>query len=170
MLDDVKQLILLFNETFDDLNTELVAGEDEPIYLPAGEGRVKHQIVFAHGFYASALHEIAHWCIAGEQRRQLEDYGYWYKADGRNQQQQLDFEKVEYKPQAVECGLARAAGRTFQVSVDNLSGFQSDRHAFAAAVEEQYQLYLQQGFPARAQKFITVLNKANQALVEVAND
>ncbi|GDY27889.1 elongation factor P hydroxylase [Agarivorans sp. Toyoura001] len=159
MFDDVEQLILLFNRTFTDFNTVLVAGEDEPIYLPASQHLVQHQVIFAHGFFASALHEIAHWCIAGEGRRQLEDYGYWYNGDGRDQSQQLEFEKVEVKPQAIEYAFALAANRLFQVSVDNLSGFQSDRHSFAQAVELQYQHYLKIGFPPRAEQFITALSQ-----------
>ncbi|GGB10150.1 elongation factor P hydroxylase [Agarivorans gilvus] len=163
MLDDIEQLIGLFNRSFADYDTVLIAGDDEPLYLPKGPGRAQHQIIFAHGFFASALHEIAHWCIAGEQRRLLEDYGYWYYGDGRNQQQQAAFEQVEVKPQALEYAFCLAAGRPFQVSVDNLSGFQSDRHAFRDAVEQQYQAYLKQGFPLRAQRVIDLLTTARQA-------
>ncbi len=53
-------------------------------------------------FYASALHEIAHWCIAGENRCQQVDYGYWYEPNGRSEERQFEFEKVEVKPQALE--------------------------------------------------------------------
>src|SRR5690606_39383874 len=52
-------------------------------YLPASEPDGLARVVFAHGFFASALHEIAHWCIAGDYRRTLHDYGYWYCPDGR---------------------------------------------------------------------------------------
>ncbi|MGY5449697.1 elongation factor P hydroxylase [Agarivorans sp. MS3-6] len=159
MFDDVGQLIDLFNRTFAKFNTVLVAGDDEPIYLPAGAMSEQNQVIFAHGFFASALHEIAHWCLAGDERRTLEDYGYWYNGDGRDQQQQLEFEKVEVKPQAIEYAFALAAGREFQVSVDNLSGFQSNRHAFSKAVEQQYQAYLQTCFPPRAQLFIDALRQ-----------
>ncbi|WP_417667272.1 elongation factor P hydroxylase, partial [Pseudidiomarina sp.] len=41
------------------------------------------------------LLEMSHWCIAGEKRRQLEDYGYWYLPDGRDAQQQHAFEQAE---------------------------------------------------------------------------
>lgn len=54
-----EDIIALFNQTFfDAYNTKLVRGEDEPIYLPATDSVPYHQIVFAHGFYASAMHEI----------------------------------------------------------------------------------------------------------------
>ena len=84
-----QDLIIIFNQRFaNEFNTRLVKGEDEPLYSPASESCDYHQIIFAHGYYASALHEIAHWCIAGEERRLLEDFGYWYQPDGRNEQEQ----------------------------------------------------------------------------------
>lgn len=61
-----EQLIEIFNGCFaEEFNTRLIKGDDEPIYLPADAQVPYHRIVFAHGFYASALHEISHWCIAG---------------------------------------------------------------------------------------------------------
>ena len=98
----VSDLVQIFNNTFENTyNTKLIKGEDEPIYLPASETCKFNQIIFAHGYYASALHEISHWCLAGSARRLLEDFGYWYVPDGRDQQQQSEFEKVEIKPQAI---------------------------------------------------------------------
>ena len=74
-------LINLFEQCFYiSHNTKLVKGKDEPIYIPKTTEVNYHQIVFAHGYYASALHEIAHWCLAGDARRLLEDFGYWYLA------------------------------------------------------------------------------------------
>ena len=83
-----------------------MAGEDEPIYLPADQQCAHHRIIFAHGFFASALHEISHWCIAGPERRLLVDFGYWYEPDGRDVLKQAEFERLEIKPQAVEWALA----------------------------------------------------------------
>lgn len=72
-----EQLIEIFNSCFaDDFNTRLIKGDDEPIYLPADAEVPYNRIVFAHGFYASAIHEISHWCIAGKARRELVDFGY----------------------------------------------------------------------------------------------
>ena len=69
-----QQLIEIFdNEFFADFNTRLIKGDDEPIYLPADDEAPYNRIVFAHGFYASAIHEISHWCIAGKERRKLVD-------------------------------------------------------------------------------------------------
>lgn len=131
-------------------NTRLVRGEDEPIYLPADETTPYHRIVFAHGFFASALHEISHWCIAGPRRRLLEDFGYWYLPDGRNQNEQEAFEKAEIAPQAIELILTQACGRHFNVSVDNLSpDIEVDREAFRTRVEQKAKERLQRGLPPR---------------------
>lgn len=158
MSHHIEDLIHLFEQTFfARFNTRLVKGGDEPIYIPANSQCRYHQIIFAHGFYTSGLHEIAHWCIAGEARRLQEDYGYWYAPDGRDQQQQAVFEAVEVKPQAIEWALSLAAGIHFNVSVDNLNGFQPDRHQFQDKVAEQALRYQLTGFPPRAQQFIDCL-------------
>ena len=68
----LEDIIRIFNQCFEqDFNTKLVKGGDEPIYLPANETCPYHAIHFARGFYSSAMHEISHWLIAGEARRQL---------------------------------------------------------------------------------------------------
>ncbi len=148
---NVEDLINIFNGLFSSTeNTRLVRGDDEPIYLPANENYPFSQIIFAHGFYASALHEIAHWCIAGEQRRQLIDYGYWYAPDGRSKEQQQVFEQVEVKPQALEWVLSKACNKPFRVSVDNLNGEVTDSMPFKKAVYHQVLRYCEQGLPERA--------------------
>ncbi|GAA6153384.1 elongation factor P hydroxylase [Pseudoteredinibacter isoporae] len=115
-----EDLIAVFNRCFQDShNTVLIGGADEPLYQIADPDNTHHRIYFTRDYYASGLHEIAHWLVAGEMRRQQEDYGYWYAPDGRNPEQQLAFEQVEAKPQALECILARAAGFPFRVSADN---------------------------------------------------
>ncbi|MEG3767306.1 elongation factor P hydroxylase [Alteromonas sp. 14N.309.X.WAT.G.H12] len=158
--NDVDGLIQLFNQCFfDTYNTRLVRGDDEPIYLPADNDIPYHRIVFAHGFFSSALHEISHWCIAGQARRQLEDYGYWYCPDGRNAQQQRAFENVEVKPQAIEWAFTLAAGRTFQVSTDNLNGAEPDRAGFTRKVAQQLLTYVNTGFPKRAALFLEALHR-----------
>ena len=148
-LDDI---IALFDGLFaDTYATRLVRGGDEPLYLPADAECPYHRVIFARGFYASALHEISHWCIAGERRRRLEDYGYWYLPDGRSAEQQRDFEAVEVAPQALERLLAEACGHRFHVSVDNLGGDAAvDRQAFRARVEARAARYEREGLPPRA--------------------
>ncbi|PKH02865.1 elongation factor P hydroxylase [Psychromonas sp. MB-3u-54] len=150
-----QDLITLFNNTFGDrFNTVLIAGEDEPVYLPADVQNRQHRIEFAHGFYASALHEIAHWLVAGEQRRLLVDYGYWYEPDGRDAKLQAEFEKVEITPQAIEWVLAASCGFKFDVSVDNLGGISIDRLSFKHKVHNRVMGYLKDGLSERAMLLI----------------
>lgn len=131
----------------------LVAGGDEPFYQPAIVSDDYHQIVFRADYAASALHEAAHWCIAGEARRQLPDYGYWYEPDGRDAARQSVFESVEICPQALECLFSYAAGRRFRVSIDNLGGVEIDPFPFQLAVWQQCQRYLRNGLPPRGELF-----------------
>lgn len=156
----IEDLIQLFNATFETSeNTQLVCCEEEPIYRPADEHHPYHRIIFAHGFYASALHEIAHWCIAGPERRQLVDFGYWYQPDGRSAEQQALFEKVEVKPQALEWIFSVSAGFPFHFSADNLEGETGGLPSknFQTAVYQQVQTYLEKGMPANAEQFSLAL-------------
>ncbi len=163
-----QDLIELFNRTFfQSYNTKLIKGGDEPIYIPASDKCDYHQIIFAHGYFASALHEIAHWCLAGEKRRLLEDFGYWYMPDGRNEVQQKKFEQVEIAPQAIEWAFNVACQKKFNVSSDNLNGFQADTQSFKASVHQQVLSYLAKGFPERAQQFIHALANFYQSSPEL---
>lgn len=153
-LHQYQDLITLFNQCFaEEYNTRLVRGDDEPIYLPADASRHYHAIFFAHGFFSSALHECSHWFVAGAERRTQVDFGYWYAPDGRNEEQQLLFQKVEVKPQAIEWILSRACGHPFRVSIDNLNGQEADTLAFKQAIHQQALWYCHNGLPLRAQQF-----------------
>ena len=127
-----QQLIDLFDSCFaEEFNTRLIKGDDEPIYLPADDETPYHRIVFAHGFFASALHEISHWCVAGKARREQVDFGYWYCV---------------------------AAGFPFNVSCDNLEGdVEPDRIAFQRRVHVRVMTLLEQGIPERPARFIRAL-------------
>lgn len=116
----VQWLMAVFARWFAHRQTVLVRGDDEPQYY-AKTAELPAQIVFAHGFFASCLHEISHWCIAGQRRRGLDDFGYWYAPDGRDAAQQREFEQVEIAPQALECLFTLALGKRFRVSTDNLN-------------------------------------------------
>ena len=151
MNHEYQDLIAIFNDTFlETFNTKLELGGDEPIYLPADQEHPHHRIIFARGFYASALHEIAHWCVAGPERRLLEDFGYWYEPDGRTAEIQAEFEKVEIRPQAYEWILAKSADFPFSVSCDNLHGdFEPDRLGFMHKVHNEVMSILENGLPPR---------------------
>ncbi|MCQ8877735.1 elongation factor P hydroxylase [Pseudoalteromonas shioyasakiensis] len=159
-MHQIADLISIFESNFyQSHNTRLVKGEHEPVYMPANEQTPYHQIIFAHGFYASALHEVAHWLVAGDKRRLLEDYGYWYCPDGRDKAQQAEFESVEIKPQAIEWALSVAAGFEFNVSVDNLNGEQTCRFDFQARVHQQVLYLLSNGFNVRTHKLLKALSE-----------
>ena len=138
-----------------DYRTRLRGGAAEPLYLPAGNDDAI--IYYREDYAASALHEVAHWCIAGEDRRQLEDYGYWYAPDGRDAEQQRAFESVEVRPQAVEWHLALAAGVPFRISVDNLDAPAGAGDDFANAVLLQARLFCTGSLPPRAAEFRAAL-------------
>ena len=135
-------LISLFNTLFADQEVILVRGAGEPEYFPAKDNQPA-RIEFAHGFFQSALHEISHWSLTGSERRSLSDFGYWYAPDGRTAAQQQAFERVEIKPQALECLFSLACGRNFQVSQDNLfADFDTSASTFAYDVYQQAKAYI----------------------------
>ncbi len=84
--------------------------------------------------------------MAGKERRKLEDFGYWYEPDGRSEDRQRDFEKVEVKPQALEWILATAAGFRYFASADNLNGNPGDTQPFKQAVYEQVKTYAEKAY------------------------
>ncbi len=152
-------LIELFNQQFQiSENTVLIDGATEPLYKPAQSPREQHCIYFSHDYAASALHEIAHWTLAGSERRLQIDYGYWYAPDGRSPEQQRLFEQVEVKPQAVEWIFSLAAGLKFKLSADNLDSNLGASEAFKAAVWQQAYDYLEQAsLPPRAAQFVACI-------------
>ncbi len=151
----------VFNACFSfTYNTRLCGGADEPLYLPAAAAGDYHLLYYRQDYFASALHEVSHWCIAGMQRRAQLDFGYWYAPEGRSVAQQLAFEAVERKPQALEWYFSRACGYRFRVSADNLELANSGAHdvaAFERAVLEQALAWQRQGLPERAALFYRAL-------------
>ena len=140
-------------------NTRLCGGASEPLYRPARAGEPA-KIYYREDFAASALHEVAHWCIAGPQRRAVEDYGYWYVPDGRNAGQQSAFERVEVRPQALEWHFSLAARLHFQISIDNLTGPGSTTAGFRRAVAEQARRFCREPLPPRGEQFRLALAAA----------
>ncbi len=154
---DSDQLISLFNCIFlEQYNTQLIGGSDEPLYTPENKS-TPAEVIFTHDYFSSALHEIAHWCIAGEPRRQKMDYGYWYAPDGRTKKEQSLFEQVEVKPQAMEWVFAKSCGHKFHLSADNLNSELGVSHNFRRAVYEQVGAYCISGLSSRAGKFSETL-------------
>lgn len=162
-------LIQLFNTLFTNQQVILVRSGGEPEYFPAQDNEPA-RIEFAHGFFASALHELSHWCMAGDARRQLPDFGYWYAPDGRTEAQQQAFERVEIKPQALECLFTLACGRNFQVSQDNLfANFDTSSSTFASDVYQQVESYIAKPYtlPRDAKTLLTALLSVCTSLSEI---
>ena len=155
-----EQIVNLFNALFhESYATALLGGAEEPFYevFPDRTARV----VFREDYVASALHEVAHWCLAGEQRRQRNDYGYWYIGQ-RDEIAQANFERVEARPQALEWIFSRALGVRFRVSADNLDLKGHDLMPFRIQVQAEVKRMLVKGLGARARQFALSLSKIGQ--------
>jgi elongation factor P hydroxylase len=153
----------IFDQEFGhSFNVRLLGGADEPVYLPADAVYSYNRLFYRQDYLSSALHEIAHWCIAGQARLQLEDFGYWYHPDGRSTQQQKSFEKAEVKPQALEWMFSLACGHRFSLSTDNLNNHsyagQVAGNEFAEAVVDQVKTWCDGSrLPIRAAQFLSRL-------------
>lgn len=161
-LFDCMRLVKTFERCFArSENTRLVGGAAEPFYQPSGDDRPHNLLYFREDYFASALHETAHWCIAGRERRKLADFGYWYAPEGRNKSEQRAFEAVETKPQALEWIFSLACGYRFQVSVDNFSDADEPVNSagFELAVSAQARDWQAAGLPGRAAKFFDALSE-----------
>ncbi len=153
-------VIHIFNQLFaESENTLLVSGAKEPFYKTSTKDS-KAKIHSREDYLSSALHEIAHWTIAGEKRRQLDDFGYWYEEEGRTLEQQLQFEQVEIKPQAIEWLLSLACNQRFYFSADNLSQEMEASEHFKQAVYRQAVDFLEVGLPYRAETLFKELKNS----------
>lgn len=149
-----RELEALFSATFSaDYRTVLAGGAEEPLYLPGDPAQIR----YTRDYFRSALHEVAHWCVAGPARRGQQDYGYWYRPDGRNTAQQAEFERVERRPQALELLFCAACEHRFSVSLDNLDGAGGAGSRFADAVRDEALMLLERGPGGRAGRWIDAL-------------
>ena len=146
--DEVSQR---FNHTFGvSHRTVLIGGAPEPIFLP-GCGKAGRAIIrYREDFTLSALHEVAHWCIASAGRRRCRDYGYWYIPPPRDATAQTEFFAVEARVQALESLFAAAIGARFVVSADDFGSSSTD---FARAVASTACRIEAAGLPPRAERF-----------------
>jgi len=151
MIDAVAQRIAAtFNRLYGrPYRTLLVGGGAEPWYEPP-VGDASGRIVYRHDYPASALHEAAHWCLAGARRRRLRDYGYWYVPGPRNAEQRSAFFAVEARVQGLEAVLAGVCDVRFVVSADDFAAPQSELDAFAGAVDAAIASLRRDGLPTRA--------------------
>jgi elongation factor P hydroxylase len=141
---------------------ELKGGAREPLYLPAKSPQEYHQLIYTLDYPASALHELAHWCLASDEQLQLRDWGHWYVPDGRSVEEQRRFQRAEARVQALEWILSWAAGRSFRESSDNLSGEALDERYFKEAIHQQVLVFCEQGPPPRAIQLARAFARACQ--------
>jgi elongation factor P hydroxylase len=125
-------------------HTILCGGFSEPEYIPSMKpsAELPHRIHYTKDYLASALHETAHWCIAGPERRQLKDYGYFYESGTRNLRAQKKFMVHEVRPQAVEAMFHEALLIPFQVSLDALHFEPAIRKTLQASFEQEVEAEL----------------------------
>lgn len=140
----------------------MVGGATEPLYLPARQGRLA-ELYYREDFAASALHEAAHWCIAGKARRAQVDFGYDYQPPPRTELGQDAFFAAEVKTQALERLFAQAANVEFRASADNLqanvAGFEAQLDGSMGRVES----WLLHTTDTRAHRFLQALASAVEA-------
>ena len=159
-VERLQTIIDTFNQLFlEPFNTCLIGGAEEPVYLPADNEHQHHRLYFREDYLSSALHEVAHWCIAGPERRKQVDFGYWYNPDGRTVDQQQVFEQVEVKPQALEWMFSVACQQPFRVSADNLAAGIGASESFFQAIACQVQEWCltSDEMPVRGQQFSQAL-------------
>ena len=110
----------LFNSTFEKkYRVRLVGGATEPIYLPPTNKKTG-VIFFREDFVSSTLHEVAHWCLAGRDRRKMVDFGYEYISPPRDEIAQKIFLQAEARVQGLESLFSEVSGVCFSASLDNL--------------------------------------------------
>jgi elongation factor P hydroxylase len=156
---DSATIVAVFDALFAQTHgARLCGGAAEPLYEPGSGGDVA-KIHFRSDYAASALHEVAHWCIAGPRRRSQLDYGYWYNADGRDADAQSAFMHAEARPQALEWYFSVASGLRFRLSLDNLDAPPDPgmTRAFAEAVFTEASHLRARGLPPRAASFFEAL-------------
>lgn len=99
----------------------IIGGAEEPYYSSPKEDS-NAAIYYRSDYPRSLLHEMAHYCLAGGRRRNIDDFGYWYSPCGRTQEEQKKFELVEARPQGLEKAMCQIVGIRFSASIDDFSG------------------------------------------------
>lgn len=135
---------------------KIKGGADEPFYK-ASTTHEKAIIYYRSNYPRSLLHEMSHYCLAGNKRRLIDDFGYWYTACGRNAEEQLLFEQVEARPQGLEKAMCRALGIDFSPSLDDFSGRPAST-SFLQNIDFHYQQMISNP-PTNAKKALDMLMK-----------
>ena len=155
-------LIEAFAKIFPSLTIK--SGAPEPFYQ-AAKPSSKAVLHFRSNYPRSLLHEISHYCLAGEARRKVDDFGYWYSPCGRSEAEQAKFEAVEARPQGLEKALCEIVGLAFSPSLDDFSG-RPPSQFFLWELDKSYREMLSDPPPtahkalAGLQDYLTTINPA----------
>ncbi|WP_136066743.1 elongation factor P hydroxylase [Modicisalibacter radicis] len=114
-----QNLINAFADILPDLT---IKGDAEEPFYEAPRANTHAVVYFRSNYPRSLLHEISHYCLAGDRRRGLDDFGYWYASCGRTAEEQQCFEVVEARPQGLEKAMCEIVGLKFSPSLDDFSG------------------------------------------------
>ena len=129
---------MVFDVTFERDRVRMRGGFDEPVYLPAGHADLIDpgvaEVRYTHDYVASALHEAAHFCVAGARRRGFVDYGYEYIPPPRAAAAKARFFALEAKAQALESIFAAVVGIPFRPSLDDLTATSTDLRTFRGSI------------------------------------
>ena len=150
-------LIMTLSSVIPDLVIQ--GGAEEPFYEAAKNGK-KAILYFRDNYPRSLLHELSHFCLSGDRRRKLDDFGYWYFPCGRTEEEQLLFEKVEARPQGLEKAMCEALGIKFSPSLDDFSGMPASED-FLQQLDKAYQEMLISA-PPTASKVLVALSALNR--------
>ena len=141
--------------------TILEGGAKEPFYVPDEAGKGLNKLYYREDYLSSALHEVAHWCLAGEARRKSIDFGYWYVPEGSSAAQQAKFNSVQARPQALEWLFSLACNCHFQLSLDNHLDLDiRDKDKFACSVAQEAKTFILKGLPNRAKSFFIQITRS----------
>jgi elongation factor P hydroxylase len=127
---------------------QIEGGHSEPFYRAPRDGALGC-LQFRHDYPRSLLHEIAHYCLAGDDRRRMDDFGYWYAPEGRTTEQQLAFEAAEVRPQALEWLFCDCLGLPFSPSRDDFSQ-RPDDGSFLRQIQEAREAFISAPPPTAA--------------------
>ena len=151
--DACRALIGVLKEILPEVS--FIGGAEEPVYVAPKDG-APAEVHFRSNYPRSLLHELSHYCLAGDRRRGLDDFGFWYTPCGRSEQEQYEFEMVEARPQGLEKAMCEIVGLPFTPSLDDFSG-RPPSDGFVAGMHEAY-LEMTSNPPPTAKKILLGLN------------
>ena len=96
-------------------------GASEPFYQ-APKGNRPAILFFREDFVRSLFHELAHYSLAGDMRRQIDDFGYWYCPVAGHRGNKSNLSRLKARPQGLEKLFCEIWAVPFSPSLDDFSG------------------------------------------------